>query len=75
MLWESVKCECCVLECWDRPYPGTVSTQKKYFWVASIRKTTFATKSIYIMEYLIYYEHLYLRDTRVVSGFRGSKCL
>ena len=71
MLWKSVKCDCCVFECRDRLYPGIVRTKKKYFWVASVRKITFATKFIYIIEYLIGYEHLYLRDAGVASGFRG----
>ena len=57
MLWKSVKCDCCVFECRDSPYLGIVSTLKKYFWVASIQNTTFATKYIYFMEYLKYYEN------------------
>ena len=44
MLWKSVKCDCCVFGCWDRPYPGIVSAHKKYFCDASILKTTFAKK-------------------------------
>ena len=56
MLWKSVKCDCCVFGCSDRPYPDIVSTNKKYFCVASILKTTFAKKNIYFIEYRINYE-------------------
>ena len=57
MLWKLVKCDCCVFGCRDRLYPGNVSTPKKYFYVASIIKTTFAKKNNFFMEYLINYEH------------------
>ena len=56
MLWKSVKCDCCVFGCSDRPYPDIVSTNKKYFCVASILKTTFAKQNIYFIEYRINYE-------------------
>ena len=56
MLWKLVKCDCCVFECRDRLYPRIVSKPKKYFYVASIMKTTFAPK-IFFIEYLINYEH------------------
>ena len=55
MLWKSVKCDCCVFECRDNPYPGIISTPKKYFWVASIQNTTYCNKKyiLYGISYIL----------------------
>ena len=64
MLWKSVKCDCCVFECCDRPYPGIVSTSKNISGLLVSERPHLQNK-IYFMEYIINY----LRDAHVAAAF------